>query len=85
MKITKDPPKFDSKQIELLRWIAATVKESLEEAKIPTEKSRELTENLTFQIACVIDGSTVMGFEGERLIPVLTFAADETVLEIVIA
>lgn len=85
MKITNDLERFDTRQIELLRWIAATVKESLESAKIPKKKVRELTETLTFQIACVIDGSTAMGIEGENLIPVLTFAADTKVKELLIA
>jgi hypothetical protein len=85
MKIINDPGRFDDRQIELLRWIAYTVKESLESAKVPKSKCRDITENITFQIACIIDGSTVMGIGADPLIPILTFAKDEEAKHLITA
>ncbi|HVU15606.1 MAG TPA: hypothetical protein VHD32_01680 [Candidatus Didemnitutus sp.] len=76
-RVTIDPTKFDPLQICVLDAIAADIKSGLEEAGLKGAKLQGLTENLTFAVAAVVDGSRVMQLDGEWVTPVLTFAADE--------
>lgn len=84
MKLTKNPERFDDSQNELLCWIAATIKQSLERRKIPKNKINAITEELTFDLACVIDGSTAMPLGKGWLIPVLAFAKDDKKRELIV-
>jgi len=83
--VTIDCEKFDLLQIRVLDEIARTIKDALHEAGIKQEKIPELTENITFSIAAIVDGSRVMELEGKPVSPVLTFAADEEGTELVSA
>src|SRR5687768_17252881 len=77
MEIIKDSDRFDSFQMRVLQEIARDVMNGLIELGIPPDKLQDATENLTFGIAAIVDGSRVMELDGQPVLPVLTFAADE--------
>jgi hypothetical protein len=77
MNITNDSARFDELQMKLLHWLAFSIQDSLRRAGVGEDKIADLTEDLTFQTACVFDNSTNMKHEGFPLVPILTFAVDE--------
>jgi hypothetical protein len=72
-KVIIDWRAFDPLQIRILEEVAREIHGALKEAGIPAGKKRELTENLTFGIAAIIDGSRMMELDGYPVVPVLTF------------
>lgn len=75
MQISIDTDKFDELQIRLLEEIIRSVASGLKEAGISDESAlSEATGNIAFAIGAIIDGSRVMEFDGQPVVPILTFA-----------
>jgi hypothetical protein len=74
LKIRVDEREFDELQLHLIREIIGTIKSQLEESGIPKKKIAEITGDLAFSIAAIIDGSRVMQANSRPVIPVLAFA-----------
>ncbi len=64
---------YDEQQVIFIGAIIEDVKSKLEEAGIKGEKLKELTGNISFGIATLIDNSASIEFEGKEVIPLLTF------------
>ena len=77
MEITQNESEFDKRQLHLIREIIRSIKNDLENAHVPAEQLQDLTSNIAFSIAAIIDGSRVMRADGRSLIPMLTFADDD--------
>ena len=74
MEITKNKPEFDKRQIKLIREIIVAVKNTLAESSVSLDEQADLTGDIAFSIASIIDGSRVMQADGRPLVPVLAFA-----------
>ena len=77
MEITLDSDKFDEHQMELLYHVAAEIRDALSAAGLHGEKLQKTTEDLTFGIAALFDGSRLLEFEGKQLRPFLAFALND--------
>ncbi|WP_431095688.1 hypothetical protein [Polaromonas aquatica] len=72
--LAKDSSAFEAHQRRMLLEILITVRDGFVEAGVKKEKRlRELTENLAFHLACIVDGSRVMNTGAEYVHPVLAF------------
>jgi hypothetical protein len=76
MDIRVDESQFHKRQLHLLKEIVRAVKSELAESGISEESVEEVTGDVAFSIAAIIDGSRVMQVDGHPLIPMLTFADD---------
>lgn len=76
MDITENESAFDKRQLALTREIIRAIKGDLADSGIPEERLADVTGDVAFSIAAIIDGSRVMQADGQPLIPVLTFADD---------
>lgn len=83
MKIVEDEARFDDLQMHLTYEIIGAVHRELERAKVTKAKIRELTGAVAFQVCAVLDCSYEMKMNGVPVRPVLTFAADEEITEVV--
>jgi hypothetical protein len=64
-------------------WIR-TIKSDLADSGISEERLADVTGDVAFSIAAIIDGSRVMQADGQPLIPVLTFAEDSERTKLVV-
>jgi hypothetical protein len=71
-----DESRFDKQQLHLVREIVRAIKSDLSQSGIPEERLADVTGDIAFSIAAIVDGSRVMQADGQVLIPVLTFAED---------
>jgi hypothetical protein len=76
MHLKTDDGAFDRRQLHLIREIIRAIKSDLTRSGIAGERLADVTGDIAFSIAAIIDGSRVMQAEGQPLIPVLTFAED---------
>ena len=76
MNITENEIAFDKRQLALTREIIRAIKSGLSNSGISEEQLADVTGDVAFSIAAIIDGSRVMQVDGRPLIPVLTFAED---------
>jgi hypothetical protein len=71
---------YEDLQNRLARAIAATIKSELERRKLSTDLVKDITADLTFGIAALLDAETVIEIEDGTLKPVITFQTDEDTL-----
>jgi hypothetical protein len=71
---------YEDLQNHLARTIAETIKSELEKRKISTDLVKDITADLTFGIASILDGETIIEIEDGPLKPILTFQTDEDTL-----
>jgi hypothetical protein len=74
--IRVDESRYDKQQLHLIREIVRAIKSDLAASGIREERLADVTGDVAFSIAAIIDGSRVMEADGQTLIPVLTFADD---------
>lgn len=80
MELKLDADKFDEHQAIFIGEIIEQIKAKLEEAGLAGEKLKEVTGNIAFSIACTIDDTASIEFEGVEVNPFLTFLASENEL-----
>ena len=71
---------YEDLQNHLARAIAESIKSELEKRKINSDLIKDITADLTFGIASILDGETVIEIEDGTLKPILTFQTDEDTL-----
>ena len=76
IEISVDEARYDKLQLHLIGEIIRSIKTDLKEAGIAEERVADVTGDIAFSVATIIDGSRVMELEGQPLVPVLTFAED---------
>ena len=76
-KIVEDGATYDEWQIALISEVMESVKRELDTAKMEPAIVRDLTERISFSVACLIDGSATVEVGGDELDPILTFATEE--------
>ena len=77
MKIVSNPEEFLKQQEVFTGEMIARIAEHLEAAGIEGEKLKELTGNVAFEIACLIDDVSGIEFDGDVAKPYLTFLDNE--------
>src|SRR5580658_2180150 len=83
MKVSIDWEEFDGLQKYILHEIIRSVHQNLLESGIDREKIPDLADGIAFDLCCVIDGSTVIPRPGGRILPILTFAMDASMEELI--
>jgi hypothetical protein len=76
MHIRTDESAFDRCQLHLIREIIRAIKSDLADAGVSEDRLADVTGDVAFSIAAIIDGSRVIRAEGEPVIPIITFAED---------
>lgn len=76
IEVRVDEIRFDEQQLFLMGEIVRTIRSELQQAGVEEEKLADVTSDIAFSIATMIDGSRVMNLEGRPLTPFLTFAED---------
>ena len=76
LNLKTDEGVFDRHQLHLIREIIRAIKSDLAGSGISEERLADVTGDIAFSIAAILDGSRVMQTDGKPLIPVLTFAED---------
>jgi len=80
MELKLDADKFDEHQAIFIGEIIEQIKGKLEDAGLTGEKLKEVTGNIAFGIACTIDDTAGIEFDGIEVNPYLTFLAGENEL-----
>jgi len=80
MELKLKGDKFDEHQVIFIGDIIEKVKANLEEAGLAGEKLKELTGNIAFSVACTIDDTAGIEFDGIEVNPYLTFMDGENEL-----
>ena len=80
MELKNEGGKYDEYQAIFIGEIIERIKSNLEEAGLSGEKLKDLTGNLAFGVACVIDDTAGIEFDGREINPYLTFLEGENVL-----
>jgi hypothetical protein len=75
MQVRVDENRFDELQNFLADEIVAATFGGLEPLGLPRTQLQEVITSIAFNVCCAVDGSTIMHLNGERVFPVLTFAA----------
>jgi len=84
MKITIDSDRFDELQLRVLEELVTSIRDGLREAGVTDDQALyKATGNIAFSVAAILDGSRVMELDGEQLVPVLTFAKERNVSDLV--
>jgi hypothetical protein len=76
MNITENESAFDKCQLALIREIIRAIKSDLADSGIEEDRLADVTGEVAFSVAAILDGSRVMQADGQPLIPMLTFAED---------
>jgi hypothetical protein len=80
MELKLKADKYDEHQVIFIGDIIEKIKANLEEAGLTGEKLKELTGNIAFSIACTIDDTAGIEFDGIEVNPNLTFVDGENEL-----
>lgn len=73
MDLKLDTDRFDEHQAIFIGEIIEQIKAKLEDAGLAGEKLREVTGNIAFGVACAIDDTAAIKFDGTEVHPYLTF------------
>ena len=77
VKLIEERDTFDAFQQRVLLEVLVTVRDALIDPGVTDDQRlREATEELSLNIACIFDGSTIIKLDGTRVVPVLTFARE---------
>jgi len=77
MQVIEDEGEFDRHQLQLVREIARLVKQVLDRKGVAADLVPDLTEQLTFQLATLLDGDSMLEFEGRPFVPAIAFALND--------
>ena len=83
MRVTTNHDEFDKHQKALIKEIAFSLKERLQEMGLGDD--RDLVQGLVFDVSAILDGSREMEIDGKPLLPFLTFADDRNPKELLAA
>jgi hypothetical protein len=75
MKLRTDPDSFLAQQEVFTGEMIVCIADRLEEAGIKGEQLKELTGRIAFDIACMLDDTAGIEFDGVEAHPYLAFAA----------
>ena len=75
-----DADDYDDQQAKFIGAIIEDVKAKLEETGLKGDQLKDLTGNISFGIATLIDNSASIEFENKEVVPVLTFLEGENQL-----
>ena len=78
MKLTADPQKFDAFQEVLVQELIEQIRFKLAQSGISGDKLQEITGEIAFSIASILDDTTGMETDGEEVHPYLTFHSGES-------
>ncbi|MEW8632247.1 MAG: hypothetical protein AB2591_19795 [Candidatus Thiodiazotropha sp.] len=76
-KIKSHADEYDEQQVTFIGAIIEEVKSKLEEAGMKGEQLKEITGNISFGIATLIDNSASIEFDGKEIFPLLTFIEND--------
>ena len=65
--------KYDEQQAIFIGAIIESIKAKLEESGLENEALKELTGDISFSIATLIDNASSIEFDGQEIVPILTF------------
>lgn len=84
MIVSNDWERFDTLQRALLHEFIDSIYQNLTDAAVPSEQVQQLLAEISFDVCCAIDGSTLMHSDsgGARILPILTFAKHATLEEL---
>jgi hypothetical protein len=71
---------YDDQQAIFIGAVIESIKEKLEDAGLKGKKLKEITGNVSFAVATLIDNSASIEFEGKEVVPLLTFLENENEL-----
>jgi hypothetical protein len=74
--IRVDVGRYENHQLRLVSELVRAIKNELAQSGIPEERLADVTGDVAFAVAAIMDGSRVMHVKGQPLIPVVTFADD---------
>jgi hypothetical protein len=76
MRLLEERAVYENLQNHLARAIAKTIKWELEKRELSVDLVKDLTADLTFSVATVLDASAIVEIEGGTLKPIITFQTD---------
>jgi hypothetical protein len=82
MEIITDKKEFDKRQLHVLREIILAVRKDLKDTGVPEERVADVTGDIVFSVAAIIDASHVMQVDGRQIFPFLAFAEDKNVTKL---
>jgi hypothetical protein len=82
MKLVKDSESYVKKQEVFTGELVARISEHLESSGLDGAKLKEVTGKIAFEIACMVDDTSGMEFDGVKANPYLTFLSGESYDEI---
>ncbi|MGI5307921.1 hypothetical protein [Rheinheimera sp. WS51] len=85
MKIEINEEKYDELQDGLIDYLTKRIKSILEEKEVAEESIYDITGDLVFEIAAIIDSSAIMGTEEDPILPFLAFSKSESERDSLIA
>jgi hypothetical protein len=82
MKLVLDSKSYIEKQEVFAGELVARISEHLEKAGIAEPLLKELTGNIAFEVACMVDDTAGLEFDGVKANPYLTFLSEKNYSEI---
>ena len=83
MKLVSNPKSYLEQQEIFTGEMIARISEHLEEAGIKNDALKELTGNIAFEVASMIDGVSEIEFDGSTSKPYLTFQnGDDEIIDL---
>lgn len=73
-RIIEDENRFDELQRHVLRTIVESIREDIKDLKLSEDEKFDLTSNIAFSVAAIIDASRIMELDGQEVLPILAFA-----------
>jgi hypothetical protein len=73
MPITKDNAAYDQLHERLLRDMLLAIKDELDEAELDHDEVHELTANIALAISAILDGTSPLSVNGQKMMPFLAF------------
>jgi len=77
MKLIEDGNTFDEMQKTLMGALIESVKGEVESENLSPETARSLVEGISFSLAVILDGNRDATFDGNEVVPFLTFQNDD--------
>ncbi|SES84366.1 hypothetical protein [Thorsellia anophelis] len=80
MKLKNDNDTYDEFQNHFAYDLLQIIRQELEQSSLNQMQIRELTTNIGFNIACLLDASIEFSVQGQAITPILTFSTDNETL-----
>jgi hypothetical protein len=76
MPIIKDEATYDQLHERLLRDMLLAIKDELDEAELDHDEVHDLTANIALAISAVLDGTSPLSLNGQKMMPFLAFTSE---------